>query len=216
LPEASFFLNPKRAHLIINIYNQPTKIIRNWAILRSMLPCARIVAITYGEDDRVLEATLAAGFNAIHPPKVEPDVLCRAVRSAAQGLLDYDAFIVERVREIFMANDGERRLRFGGLTIDLEQQQVTRWGKAIQLSELEFKVLAHLAIKQPAAVSSAELLEAVWRTSPDMGGTVDQVKSCIKRLRQKIELDARRPRYIRSVRCRGYVLSDPMDSVQHR
>jgi DNA-binding NarL/FixJ family response regulator len=68
--EDSVSASPGPGVLIINIDQQPTKSIKNWAILRSMLPGARIVALTYGEDDRVLEAALAAGFNAIHPPSV--------------------------------------------------------------------------------------------------------------------------------------------------
>ena len=164
----------------------------------------------------MLEASLAAGFNSLHPVGVDPDVLCRAVRNAAKGVLDYDPFIVERIKKLLMMNAGDTIIRFGGLTVDPETQEVVRWGRIIQLAPLEFRVLMYLARRQPEPVSSTELLENVWRTSPDTGGTVDQVKGCIKRLRQKIEPNPRHPRYLRSVRGLGYVLSDPLDIVQHR
>ncbi len=197
--------------LVINIDHQSMKGMKSWALLRSLLPDASIVALTKGEEDSMLEAALAAGFIALHPPNVEPNVLCRAVRNAAKGVLDYSPFIVERIKKLLMMNTGEMVINLGGLTVDLETQEVDRWGRVIQLTPLEFRVLVYLAWRQAEPVSSTELLENVWRTSPDMGGTVDQVKSCIKRLRQKIEPNPKHPRYLRSVRGRGYVLSDPMD-----
>ncbi len=202
--------------LIINIDHQPMKGMKSWVLLRALLPDIRVVALTKGEEGRVLEAALAAGFRALHPPNVESNVLCRAVRNAAKGVLDYAPFIVERIKKLLMMNAGETVIRLGGLTIDLETQEVARWGRGIQLAPLEFRVLVYLARKHPEPASSVQLLEAVWRTSIDEGGTVDQVKSCIKRLRQKIEPSPRHTRYLRTVRGRGYVLSDPMDSVQHR
>jgi DNA-binding response OmpR family regulator len=202
--------------LVINIDHQPTKRMKSWALLRTLLPDARVVALTKGEEDSVLEAALAAGFSALHPLDVEPNVLCRAARNAAKGGLDYAPFIVERIKKLLMMDAGEMVICLGGLLVDLEKQEVARWGRIIQLAPLEFKVIAYLARRRPEPVSSTELLENIWRTSPDMGGTVDQVKSCIKRLRQKIEPNPRHPRYIHSVRDRGYVLSDPMENTSHK
>ncbi len=202
--------------LVINIDHRPMKGMKSWALLRSLLPDARVVALTKGEEDSMLEVALAVGFIALHPPNVEPNVLCRAVQNAANGVLDYAPFIVARIKRLLMMNAGETVICLGGLTVDLETQEVTRWGRIIQLAPLEVRVLVYLARRRPEPVSSTELLENVWRTSPDRGGTVDQVKSCIKRLRQKIEPNPRHTRYLRTVRGRGYVLSDPLESVSNR
>jgi DNA-binding response OmpR family regulator len=75
-------------------------------------------------------------------------------------------------------------------------REVTRWGIPIHLTPLEFDVLAHLARKRGRWVSATELLEAVWQTPANKGGTTAQVKNCIKRIRQKIEPDEERPRYL--------------------
>lgn len=199
--------------LIINIDHQPMK---SWALLRILLPDVRVVALTTGKEGSVLEAALAAGFSALHPPDVEPRVLCRAARKAARGVLDYDPLILHSIKELLMMNAGEAIVRFGGLTIDLGTQEVTRLGRIIQLAPLELRVLVYLARRRPEPVSSSELLENVWRTSPDTGGTVDQVKSCIKRLRKKIETNPRHPRYLRSIRGRGYLLCDPLGKASTR
>jgi DNA-binding response OmpR family regulator len=201
--------------LIINIDHQPMRKMKSWALLRILLPDAMVVALTRGEECSVLEAALAAGFSALHPPDVQPNVLCRAVRKAMRGVLDFDPFIVERIKQLMM-NSGETGIRFGGLTIDVERQEAALGGRIIQLAPLEFRVLVYLARRWPEPVSSNEFLENVWRTSPDMGGTVDQVKSCIKRLRQKIETNPRLPRYLLSIRGRGYLLYDSLESPPNR
>ncbi|MGH2592543.1 MAG: winged helix-turn-helix domain-containing protein [Anaerolineae bacterium] len=66
-------------------------------------------------------------------------------------------------------------------------------------------MLAYLARNRDRPVSSAELLEVVWHISIGKGGTIAQVKNCIKRLRQKIEPDVKHPRYVQSRRGWGYI-----------
>jgi DNA-binding NarL/FixJ family response regulator len=89
--------------LIINIDHQPMKRMKSWALLRSLLPEVRIVALTTGKDALVLEAALAAGVKALHPTDVEPDTICRAARNAVKGGIDYDSSLVERIKEILVA-----------------------------------------------------------------------------------------------------------------
>ncbi len=75
------------------------------------------------------------------------------------------------------------------------------------LSHLESSVLAYLARNRRRPVPPTELLAAVWGTPLHAGGTVDQVKSCIKRLRAKVESGPTQRRVILTVRSRGYVLA---------
>lgn len=100
-------------------------------------------------------------------------------------------------------------MRFGGLSIDLEERGADRWGHAIELSPLQYALLERLALARGRPVSSDTLLKDVWGTSRERGGTLAQVKNGVRRLREKIEPTPLRPRYLRSTRGWGYYLVDP-------
>ena len=182
---------------------------QTWAALHVLLIGARVVALTDGTCDEVLELTLGAGVTALHPLDVEPSALCRAVRSAARGVVDFDPALMEHARQAILQPLAEGQLRFGGLTIDLRRREVIRWSRRIHLTPLEFDLLAYLAGREGCPVSPEELLERVWHAPSYRGGTLAQVHNCIKRIRQKIEPDVKHPRYLLCERGWGYWLQDP-------
>lgn len=79
-------------------------------------------------------------------------------------------------------------------------------GMWLSLSTKEYCVLLYLAQHAGYAVSPSELLHQVWGCTDVEGGTIHQVKSCIKRLRRQIELDSRHPRYVLTVYGCGYLM----------
>jgi DNA-binding response OmpR family regulator len=94
----------------------------------------------------------------------------------------------------------------GNLVVDSAARQAVVKGRAIDLSPREFDLLFRLAQNPGRVVSHEELLQYVWgTTNPDH---LAHLRSYIKLLRQKIEPDPHRPRYIRSRARMGYVLSD--------
>jgi DNA-binding response OmpR family regulator len=99
----------------------------------------------------------------------------------------------------------------GNLVVDTAARQAVVKGRAIDLSPREFDLLYRLAQSPGRVVSHEDLLQHVWgTTSPDH---LAHLRSYIKLLRQKIEPDPHRPRYIRSRARMGYVLADrPMDT----
>lgn len=94
----------------------------------------------------------------------------------------------------------------GSLKIDMWMGHVRLAGTQIRLSRTEFRVLLYLAQHAGRAVPAAELLSAVWGSHESGGGTANRVKSCVRRLREKIELDAGHPQYILTVRGGGYLM----------
>jgi DNA-binding response OmpR family regulator len=104
------------------------------------------------------------------------------------------------------------QIQVGGLNLDLASRAVSRCGQAIQLSSLEFRLLAYLARDVGRVIPTSEVLEAVWGASALMVGTLEPVKGLMKRLRSKIEPLPHEPRYIKSIRGRGYVLKDLPDT----
>ena len=93
-------------------------------------------------------------------------------------------------------------LHFGPLTIRPDRRQVEIGGQNVDLTAREFDLLEFLA-KHPGHVFSRdELLDKVWDWSyASDGGTVTVH---IRRLRQKIESDPERPRYVKTVWGVGY------------
>jgi two-component system, OmpR family, response regulator ResD len=93
-------------------------------------------------------------------------------------------------------------LHFGSLTIRPDRRQVEVAGTPVDLTAREFDLLEFLA-KHPGRVFSRdELLDKVWDWAyASDGGTVTVH---IRRLRQKIESDPERPRYIKTIWGVGY------------
>ncbi len=93
----------------------------------------------------------------------------------------------------------------GGLELDEEKASVTLDGNSVKLTPLEFKVLA-LLMKHPGRVFSAEeLYERVWN---ERAITTDTVMVHIRNIREKIELNPKKPRYLKVVWGVGYKIEE--------
>ncbi|GAB4193151.1 MAG: hypothetical protein Tsb002_23450 [Wenzhouxiangellaceae bacterium] len=89
------------------------------------------------------------------------------------------------------------------LQIDPARQRVLRGDQEISLPELSMRLLVTLLEQGDRVVSVDELIEKVWLDKQVSDETVTQR---VKLLRQALDDDSRSPRYIRSVRGRGYQL----------
>ena len=95
----------------------------------------------------------------------------------------------------------------GDLRLDPLTQEVKVGGRAVELSALEFKLLHFLASNPRRIFSRDRLLDEVW--GRDRFVTPRTVDVHIRRLREKIELEAARPRYLQTVRGSGYRFAAP-------
>jgi len=93
-------------------------------------------------------------------------------------------------------------LNFPGLTLDLLNRTVIVRGQTVSLTAKEFEILALLASTPKQFYKAGQLIELLW----DSPASVDErsLMVHISRLRQKIEQDPSRPRYLVSVRGYGY------------
>lgn len=98
------------------------------------------------------------------------------------------------------------RYRLLDLTIDLERQRVERDGVPLDVAGLSFRLLACLVERGDRVVGFDELMDAVWAPAVVNEETVTQR---VRLLRQALGDDARQPRYVRTVRSRGYQLGTP-------
>ena len=100
--------------------------------------------------------------------------------------------------------------RFADVTLDVARRSVTRDGQAIELKSLDFDLLRFLVESAPTVVNADALAEKVWGrhfVSPE------NVAQRVMLLRQSLSDDANRPRYIETVRNKGYRLIPPVERV---
>jgi len=102
------------------------------------------------------------------------------------------------------------RYRLLDLTIDLSRQRVERGDTVLEVTGLSFQLLACLVERGDRVVGFDELMAVVWAPAVVNEETVTQR---VRLLRQAIGDDARQPRYIRTVRGRGYQLGALPESM---
>jgi len=101
----------------------------------------------------------------------------------------------------------QKRIESGGLTIDPEKRKVTVQGNSVHLTAREFELLMEFARSPGRVYTRAQLLDKVWGYSYQ--GYEHTVNSHINRLREKIEKNPAKPRYILTVRGVGYRFAEP-------
>lgn len=100
----------------------------------------------------------------------------------------------------------------GGFRLDSRTQEVRVGSRPVELSTLEFKLLHFLASNPRRIFSRDRLLDEVW--GRDHFVTPRTVDVHIRRLREKIEAQASKPRYLQTVRGAGYRFSpEPSDAA---
>jgi len=76
----------------------------------------------------------------------------------------------------------------------------------VRLTAVETDLMAYFMRHPGQAFSARQLLCDVWGYKPGTGGPA-LVRVTIRNLRQKIEKSALRPKYLRTLRRRGYMLT---------
>ena len=82
----------------------------------------------------------------------------------------------------------------GDLTIDFAQRRVTLAGRRVELTALEYGVLAELSAHAGRVLTHGHLLARVWRQRGD--GNLKPMRMIVSKLRRKLGDDAGNPTYI--------------------
>jgi DNA-binding response OmpR family regulator len=118
--------------------------------------------------------------------------------------------LVARVRAVLRRTEGQERaapaLSVGDLEIDPERRRVVVAGRPVDLTPTEFDLLTVLARHPGRVFSRLELLERVQGYAYE--GYERTIDAHVKNIRQKIEADPRKPRYILTVYGLGYKFSE--------
>ncbi len=143
----------------------------------------------------------------------EEEIDQRALESLRnKGLIEPDEeLLFSPIFEAFVRRQRlTRRRRHEGVRVDVESGSVWVDGRqASPLTDLEYRLLLLLYGRINKLCDKYQIVEAVWGEE-----YIDQVDDAridklLSRLRAKIEPDPRNPRYILTVRGRGYKLSTP-------
>ena len=145
-----------------------------------------IIMLTAKSDTTDVVAGLEAGADDYIPKPFKPKELLARVAARLRSL-DTGA------QEIIKA---------AGIEINLASHEVTRDGKSLNLTPLEYDLLLALAEKPGRVLSRDELLEQVWglRHASD----TRLVNVHVQRLRAKVEIDPDNPTVVLTVRGVGY------------
>jgi two-component system alkaline phosphatase synthesis response regulator PhoP len=100
-------------------------------------------------------------------------------------------------------NDVEAdRYQFDDVEVDFQRAELRRHGQPVELTPLEFKLLAVFVRSRGKVLSREQLIEAAWGADTFTSARI--ADNHIANLRKKIEPDPANPRYIRNVRGMGY------------
>jgi two-component system KDP operon response regulator KdpE len=157
--------------------------IRTWSPVPIVVLSARtmetqkIAALDAGADDYV-----AKPFSA-------PELLAR-VRAA--------------LRRSARSSEQPPVLQLGEITVDLARRQTRSREAEVHLTPLEYRVLDALARHAGLIVTPNQLIKEVW--GPDRSDDTRSLRACLKNLRQKLEPNPSRPRYLVTEVGLGYRL----------
>ncbi|MBN2009080.1 response regulator transcription factor [candidate division KSB1 bacterium] len=121
-------------------------------------------------------------------------------------MMELIARIKALIRRTEQQDDSQKQhaLIYEGISLYLDMRRVEVDGKEIELTPTEFKILEIMIQKPGVVFSRNELIELVLGYDYDgYGRTLD---SHFARLRNKIELDPKSPRYIKTIFGIGYKL----------
>ena len=146
-----------------------------------------------------------------------PIVLLTAKTQVAEKVLGLEAGADDYVTKPYSARELRARVkahlrrsarqtsdvyRFGDAELDFTRCELRRGGKAVELSALEFKLLAVFVRRSGRLLTRAQLLDQVW--GPGTHVTDRVVDNQVTNLRKKIEPEPERPRFLVALRGLGY------------
>lgn len=124
-------------------------------------------------------------------------------------MIEFLARVEALIRRSTPSIDGTRLpevLTFGNVRVDLRRAEVKKSDHPVELSAMEFRLLQYLIENRGTVHSRDQLLDAVW--GYDAMPNTRTVDVHIAWLRQKLEDNSKRPKFIQTVHGLGYKFCD--------
>ena len=189
--EALDILRTKEVHLVIMDIMMPEMDgIRATIRLREESNIPVILLSAKSQDaDKVLGLNVGADDYITKP--FNPLELVARVKSALRRYTTLGS--MERRKNVFVT---------GGLVLDAEKKTVSVDGEEVWLTPIEFKILHYLMRHMGSVLSVSQIYESVWEESAV--GADNTVAVHIRRIREKIEINPKEPKYLKVVWGLGY------------
>ncbi|MBS5885289.1 MAG: response regulator transcription factor [Clostridium sp.] len=190
--EALNIINNKEIHLVIMDLMMPKMDgMRATMNIREDKNIPIIILSAKSQDtDKILGLNIGADDYITKP--FNPLELIARVKSQLRRYVDLGNYVKEESNDI---------LTYGIVKLDKIRKYLEVDGKEIKITKTEYKILDLLLSNPGRVFSSAEIYERVWE---EPCFSTDTVMVHIRRIREKIEIDPKKPRYLKVIWGVGY------------
>lgn len=112
-----------------------------------------------------------------------------------------------KVQEQTTEIEREKTYHIGALSVYPDRFEATLDGKELEFTPKEFELLVYLLDNKNRVLTRDQLLSAVWHY--DFAGDTRIVDVHISHLRDQIEENSRKPKFIKTIRGLGYKFEEP-------
>lgn len=209
--------------IVLDLQMQPVGGIEVLKAVKAYDPDTFVIILTaHSTVESAVDALRLGAFDYLFKP-VMPDALRKRVREALQERQEtlHRAQVLKQVdtlratlldlqpetpaRKSAKSDAGVRAS--ADLKIDPRQRLARLRGRPLDLTTAEFNVLACLVQRAPQPISPRELLNQALEYDAGEAEAAEIIKFHIHHLRKKIEDDPLHPRFIKTVRYKGYLWS---------
>lgn len=160
--------------------------IREWSPMPVVVLSARTM------EEQKIQALDAGADDYVTKPFSAPELLARVRAALRRNVRNAEQLPI---------------LQIGPIAIDLTRRTAIAPDAELHFTPLEYRVLESLARQSGMIVTQRQLISEAW--GPDKLGDTRSLRVCIKNLRQKIEPDPSRPKYLLTEAGVGYRLVLP-------